>query len=231
MAKILFGAGVADARNKLGGHVFSKNRNGAYIRQKVSPTQPRSPAQLIVRSSFGSFSKAWGGTLSDLQRSGWTSLASSNPVPDQFGNPQVLTGLQFYQRVNRNLHTIGAIRLDDAPPDQSVEGLTSLSATATFTGSVLTVTFTPSPLDAEMHLVIAATPELSPGRSFFTAFLKLVFADLNDLTTSGLSIYTPWNALFGALQPGQKIGLSAYVINDTNGAASTPAGASVITGA
>ncbi len=231
MAKLLFGIGVADARNKLGGHVFSKNRNGAYVRQKVSPTQPRSTKQLAVRSTFGAISKAWATVLTDLQRSGWISLASSNPSPDQFGNPQILTGLQFYQKVNRNLSTIGVTRLDDAPPDQTVEGLTSLNVTATFTGSILTVGFGPSPLDAEMHLVITATPPVSPGKSFLTAFLKLVFADLNDMSTAPINIYTEWNAMFGALQPGQKIGVSAYVISDTTGAASTPASASTITGA
>ncbi len=231
MAKLLFGIGVADARNKLGGHVFSKNRNGAYVRQKVSPSQPRTPAQLVVRAAFGGFAKAWGTELTATQRAGWIALASSNPVPDQFGNPQVLTGLQFYQRVNRNLHTISVTRLDDAPADQTTQSLASLSLTATFTGSVLTATFTPSPLDAGMHLVITATPPLSPGRTFFTAFLKLAFADPNDLTTSSVDFYSDWSAIFGPLQPGQIIGISSYVINEVNGAASTPSGASAIVGA
>lgn len=231
MAKILFGVGVADARNSLGGHTFSKNRNGAYLRQKVSPSQPRTPAQLSVRSAFGGFSASYGADLTDSQRAAYIALASTNPTPDKFGNPQVLTGLQFYQRVNRNLHTIGVARLDDAPADTAVESLTGLTLTATVTGSVLTAAFTPTPLDAGMHLVLALTPPMSPGKTFFTPFLKLVFADPNDLTTSPVDIFTDWTALFGPLQAGQKIGCSGYIINDVTGAASTPAGASATIGA
>lgn len=231
MAKLLFGIGVADARNKLGGHVFSKNRNGAYVRQKVSPSQPRTPAQLTIRSQFGSNSNAWGMILTDAQRAGWIALASSNPTPDQFGNPQVLTGLQMYQRINRNLHTIGVARLDDAPVDQHVDGLTGTTLTATFTGNVLTLAFTATPLDAAMHIVIFATPPVSPGKSFFTPLLKLVYADLNDMSTSPVNIYTDWSTIFGPLQPTQKIGASAFIINDTNGAASTPSGTSATIGA
>jgi hypothetical protein len=231
MAKILFGAGVADARNAIGGHVFSKNRNGAYLRMKVSPSQPRSPKQLLVRAQFGGAAAAWG-ALTDAQRAGWIALASTNPSPDQFGNPQILTGMQFFMRVNRNLHTIGVTAiLEDAPASTSVQALTSLTPTAAFTGSVLTIGFTPTPLDPAQHLVVVMTPPLSPGKSFFTPFLKLTFADPNDLTTSGLTVYSEWHTIFGALLPGQKIGVSAYVIADDTGSASTPAGASVIIGA
>lgn len=231
MAKILFGVGVADARNKLGGHVFSKNRNGAYLRQKVSPSQPRSASQLNVRSMFGQLSKAWGQILSDMQRSGWNALAATNPRPDRFGNPQVLTGLQMYQSINRNLSTIGAARLDTAPPSLTVEGLTSVALTATFTGSVLSLVFTPTPPGASSHLVVFATPPVSPGKTFLTPFLKLTHADPAAATASPRDLYAEWSALFGALQPGQSIAISAFFIDDITGAAGTPASTSAIIGA
>ncbi len=231
MAKILFGIGIADARNKLGGHVFSKNRNGAYVRQKVSPSQPRTPAQLTVRSAFGGFSKAWGASLSDAQRAGWIALAASNTFPDRFGNPQVLTGLQMYQKCNRNLHTISVARLDDPPADLAVDSLASMTITATFTGSILTVGFTVSPLAAGMHLVVFGTPPLSPGKIFATTFMKLVYADPNDLSTSTVDIYADWAALFGPLQAGQKLVFQGMIINDVNGAASQPSSASATIGA
>lgn len=223
MAKILFGVGVSDARAKLGGHVFSKNRNGAYLRMKVSPTQPRTTNQLNVRSLFGQFSQAWGQILSDAQRSGWKALASSNPTPDRFGNPQILTGLQFYQRVNRNLSTIGVARLDTAPAGTTVESLISVTLTATFTGSVLHLNFTPTPLGPTSHLVIFATHCVSPGRSFLTPFLKLSAADVAPASASPFDFFGPWTAIYGALQPGQAIGVSAFVIDDVTGAASAPA--------
>lgn len=228
MAKILFGAGVADARNKIGGHVFSKNRNGAYLRMKVSPSQPRTAKQLNVRAAFGNFSAAWGADLTDAQRLGWIALASGVTIPDRFGNPQIPTGLQMYQRVNRNLHTIGAPRMDDAPGGTGVESLVSVALTATFTGGILSVAFTPTPLGATSHLVVTATPNISPGKSFFTPFLKLVFADPAPATASPKTIVAPWGAIFGALVPGQRIGMSAFIIDEDTGAASAAASTTTI---
>jgi hypothetical protein len=53
MAKINFGQTVNDARGKLGGTVFSKNKSGAYTRRKVTPANPRTVAQSRVRNFFG----------------------------------------------------------------------------------------------------------------------------------------------------------------------------------
>jgi hypothetical protein len=228
MAKILFGVGVADARNKLGGHVFSKNRNGAYVRQKVSPSQPRTPAQLVVRASFGQFAAAWGAILTEAQRAAWTALASTNPVPDQFGNPQVLTGLQFYQRVNRNLFTIGQPRVDAAPGGTGVESLATASMVATGGAGTIAFTFTPTPLGASTHLVVALTPPISPGKNFVTAFLKLVEKDTAGALTSPQALGAKYIAIFGAMVVGQKIGASAFTIDDVTGAASAPIGLSTI---
>jgi hypothetical protein len=53
MAKIKFGMMMTDARGKLGGHVFSKNRSGAYVRTKVTPVNGQTTAQTGVRAIFG----------------------------------------------------------------------------------------------------------------------------------------------------------------------------------
>lgn len=231
MAKILFGVGVADARNALGGHVFSKNRNGAYVRQKVSPSQPRTVAQQAVRNSLATFSKAWGSLLNDTQRAAWVSLAASNPVPDQFGNPQILTGMQMYMRVNRNLHTIGQARKDAAPMDQAVDGITSFSIAGAAGAHTLILTFTPSPTAATGHLVFFATPGMSPGKNFVTSFLRLVFANAGIGTASGVDRGPDWEAKFGQLTQGQKVTGQIVFISDVTGAASGAVAASCIVAA
>ena len=38
--KIKFGSEVVDGRGKIGGHVYSKNKGGAYKRTKVTPSNP-----------------------------------------------------------------------------------------------------------------------------------------------------------------------------------------------
>lgn len=228
MAKILFGAGVADARNALGGHVFTKNRNGAILRMKVSPTQPRTAAQLNVRANFGNSSAAWGGALTDAQRAAWTALAATVTIPDQYGNPQVPTGAQYYQRVNRNLFTIGQARLDVAPGGTAVESLVTLGGAAAAGAATFTVTFTPTPLAGTSHIVINLTPNISPGKSFLTPFLRLIFADAAPASASPHNIHAAFVARFGPLIAAQKIGIVAYIIDDATGASSAPASAAII---
>ena len=140
MAKILFSAVVGDARKKIGGVVFTKSRFGAIVRRKVSPVQPRTNFQRSVRANFTATSKAWSGSLNDTQRQGWINLAAANPVKDRFGNSQVLTGLQMFERVNRNLHTSGFPPLTDAPLSLSVTDLGGLTITETTATSALTLT-------------------------------------------------------------------------------------------
>ena len=70
MAKIKFGMMMTDARGKLGGQVFSKNRSGAYVRTKVTPVNPRTAAQPLSRSILGTLSASWSG-LTEVQRRSW----------------------------------------------------------------------------------------------------------------------------------------------------------------
>ena len=62
MAKIKFGMMMTDARGKLGGQVFSKNKGGAYVRTKVTPSNPQTIAQTTRRALFAAiWSEAGGG--------------------------------------------------------------------------------------------------------------------------------------------------------------------------
>jgi len=48
MAIIKFSAIVSDARGKIGGNVFSRNKGGSYIRSYVKPINPSTPKQTQV---------------------------------------------------------------------------------------------------------------------------------------------------------------------------------------
>ena len=74
--KLKFGAIVTDGRGKIGGHVMSKNRGGAYMRTKVTPSNPRSTAQTTVRSHLTTLSQGWRG-LSATAIAAWNSAVSS----------------------------------------------------------------------------------------------------------------------------------------------------------
>lgn len=139
MAKILLGAAVGDARGSVGAHTFSKGRNGAILRQKVSPVQPRSSSVLTIRAQFSELSKRWANVLTDEQRLGWNALASTVNYTNVFGNTYHPTGLQLYQSCNRNLDVVGESHIDDAPDNLDVTGLTTLTADGA-APSVITLT-------------------------------------------------------------------------------------------
>jgi hypothetical protein len=122
MAKIMFSAVVGDARKKAGGVVFTKGRTGAVIRRKVSPVQPRTPAQRAARAQFTALSKNWSTAVTPDDIAGWNALALQYPRKDQFGQTKKLTGLQLFQSCNRNLQSIGiTTELDTPPPDLNTE--------------------------------------------------------------------------------------------------------------
>lgn len=139
MAKILLGSITGDIRGSVGAGTFSKGRNGAILRQKVSPVQPRSSAVLIIRSMFAALSKIWAGSTMDGLREGWAALAAVTNYTNVFGNTYHPTGLQLFQSCNRNLDSIGQPHITDVPANLNVDSLLTIDADgAAASGAVLT---------------------------------------------------------------------------------------------
>jgi hypothetical protein len=221
MAKILFGAGVGDARGSVGAMTFTKGRFGAVMRAKVSPVQPRTSTVLTIRSQFSELAKRWSNILTDDQRLAWSALASTVNLVNAFGNIYHPTGLQLYERSNRNLDLIAQPHIDDPPDNLDVSGLLTINATATAAPAAMSVAFTPTPLGADDYLVVAASPQMPPGRSFFGNRLKHIFSGA-AASVSPANVLAGYLSVWGSLRAGNKIQVKAWVIRDTNGAASTP---------
>jgi len=141
MARILFGNMIADARGKLGGIVYSRNTGGAYARQKVSPVQPRSEAQLNQRSRLGLLSKDWA-TLTQNQREAWKSFSLTHKRVDVFRLAKQRTAQQMYMFLNLALLSNGLATIADPPVNLDVLGLTSIGLANAKSGIVQSVTVT-----------------------------------------------------------------------------------------
>jgi hypothetical protein len=230
MAKILFGAGVGDARGSVGAMTFSKGRSGAVLRQKVSPVQPRSAHVLTIRSLFATLSKRWAHTLTDAQRAGWIALASTTALTNTFGNTYHPTGLQLYQSCNRNLQLLGAPTIADAPANLDVTSLLTITPTAAKTGQTFAIAYTATPVPGTHDICFDASPQLNKGRAFTGSAMKFVNS-FGPGSASPADIAARYIALYGALQAGQKITVRAWAINETNGAASTPLVSTITVGA
>jgi hypothetical protein len=230
VAKILLGATLADARGSVGGATYTKGRFGAVLRIKVSPVQPRTGRVLTVRGLFSTLAKRWANTLTDAQRAGWNSLAAANPRTNVFGNSITLTGLQLYESANRNLQIVGQAVIDAAPANFDITNLLTITPAAAAGAATFSVPFTATPLGADDYIVVHASGPFNAGRSFFGSKLKQIFVGA-AASASPANIHAAYIALFGALRATNKIQVRAFVIRDTNGAASTPLSSDVIVAA
>jgi len=219
MAKVKLGATLADARNAAGGIVYSKNQFGAYVRQKVSPVQPRGVYQQLARAQTQHLATYWANTLTALQRAAWIALAEANPVIDVFGDSQILTGLQYFVRVNRNRMKAELVQIDDAPADQVVSAPLTLTLTADVSDNKIGIAFTPTPPPAGHHVVMWLTPQLTQGKAFAQSYLKLIQISA-AAAPSPIDVTTKWRDRYGTFVAGPKLICEMCFLNGTNGAES-----------
>lgn len=213
--KIKFGALVVDGRGKIGGHVASKNRGGAYLRTKVTPTNPQTAAQSLVRNRLTSFSQGWKG-LTAAQRDAWYSSVSDYSKTDVFGDIKQPSGVNLYVKLNSNLDEVGVGAISLPPLPQAVEPVLTISATAAAGTAALSVVYTPSPIPADTAFILRATKQVSPGKSFLkNEYRNIAILDAGD--TSPENALAAYNAKFGTLVAGQKIGLALVPVNKVTG--------------
>lgn len=163
--KIKFGAIVVAGSGKIGGHVASKNRSGAYLRTKVTPTNPNTASQAGARSLLASLSTAWSG-LTESQRLGWNNAVKDYATTDIFGDIKNPSGINLFVKLNANLSISGQPLINDAPAKTEVpfEAI-SVVLFDVSTPALSAIAFFNTGLDGATVL-ISATPKVSAGTSF-----------------------------------------------------------------
>lgn len=138
MAKIKFGMMMTDARGKLGGQVFSKNRAGAYIRTKVTPSNPQTTAQAQVRSNLATLSTGWN-TLTAEQITQWNSSVEDWASTDVFGDIKKPTGKNLYVKLNVNLLNSGQSVVATPPAKLELPALVGIDVDVTTATNTLVI--------------------------------------------------------------------------------------------
>lgn len=217
--KIKYSALVSDARGKLNGSVASKNRYGQYFRNKMTPVNRRTTAQMRVRGAFAAISSAWRG-LSQAQRDAWAALSKSHPFTDIFGDSHVLQGNAYFQKINMLLSTAGLPLLDSpveivAPTYQLIDMVTPFNANNMV---VEVAPYLPEDVTPDVFAVYA-TPSVSAGREF----LKNEYRHIGNLPFSALAnnqldVAALYEAHFGAGVVGSRIGIGVVGITTSGGA-------------
>ncbi len=218
--KAKFGAIVVDGRGKAGGHVFSKNRGGSYMRTKVTPSNPQSNSQQSTRASLTRFAQGFR-ALTATQIAAWNNAVDSFKSTNIFGDVKNPSGINLYVRLNTLVILAGGTALTSPPLPAAVAALTALSATAAAGTPALSVVFAPTPVPANHTLVIEATRQSSPGVSAFKG-KSTVITTVAAAGTSPVDMLAAYTAKYGTLVAGQKIGINAYFIDKVTGQKGTP---------
>lgn len=224
--KIKWGAFVVAGRGSAGGTVASRNTYGTYFRNKVTPINPKTVAQQLVRQFMALISQSWKG-ITQVQRDVWNSTTASFQATDIFGDSFSYTGFNLFMRLNRNLLEINEAPIDDAPKPVSVFGFTELSLAVDITLATLIATFAGA-IDADTKVIVTATAPQSAGKSFVKSeYRKIAVLDSADVTPKNLE--TEYIAKFGSLgSAGSKIFIQFKPISIATGQPGTTLSASAI---
>lgn len=221
--KMQFGALVVDGRGKIGGHVASRNRSGAYLRTKVTPVNPSTLAQQEVRNRLASLSQGWR-SLTQAQRDAWDAAVSDYARTDIFGNLRNPTGKNLYLRLNANLLSVGAATISVPVAPQGADPIIAGALAATDTP---TMTIGLSGGTAGNYVQIWATAPQSQGKSFVKSEYRLINSDDAD-ATSPIDIQAAYTAKFGAQAVGTKVFVKLVAVNGSTGETSVGSAASAI---
>lgn len=195
MAKIKFGMMMTDARGKLGGQVFSKNRAGAYVRTKVTPSNPRTIAQMESRAILGAQSSAWN-QLTDPQRLTWEGAVENWKKTDIFGDLKTPSGKSLFVRINKNLEQSAQTTLLIAPDKMEIPVVSA-------TGVAIDITATEISFDgltsvpADMVMQVRATEMLPAGVNYVKNRLRVIgYIPAGAITAT--DVWADYVAKFGA---------------------------------
>ena len=203
MAKIKYSALVSEMRGKLNGGVLSRNRGGAYMRNKVTPLNPSSPYQVSVRNFFSTCAKSWR-SLQPEERNAWNNAVSGFISTDIFGDGLTPSGSNLHQKLNLNLKNIGATVITTPPTPAAVPTFTSMSVAIASGGATATLTFSPA-INANQKVILYATAGMSQGKTFAKNSYRIIGV-LTSAFLTGASIKTYYTDKFGSLPAaGQKV--------------------------
>lgn len=194
--KIKFGAIVTDGRNKIGGHVASKNKAGNYLKTKSTPTNPNTSFQSSVRQNFGSLAQSWRG-LTQAQRDSWIAGAKKFPYTDIFGDSKILSGFSLYMQLNSNLNSVGAALLTTCPAPASVSAASLVEVLFSEVGE-LSFDFLPAPVPTGHSMVCSSTPSLALGKAYSKSQIRQL-AHFPATTTSTQDVGADFISRFGPI--------------------------------
>ncbi len=216
MAKITFGPIVAEARNKCGDIVYTRNRGGAVARVRVMTGVRHTALQTAERAAFKAAFQRWWQVLTQEQRTNWNAFAdAADPLPKPIGKNH-RSGQNWYVSCNATtIYWLGTF-VDTPPPDLRSPNLDTLAMACDLTASTFVVDVSPVPAPADQYINLWATKPLSPGITNWGKYLRRL-SIFDNTAIFPTDIWAAYAARFGPIATGSRIGLMAQTMDATKG--------------
>jgi len=189
---------------KLGLTVTWPGRYGLIRRALVTPRNPRTGAQQVIRQNLATQAAAYD-QLTDAEQEAWIATAAQIQSKPTLGQSGALTGLQLFTKVNCALLAIGGTPVT-APPAQPqlqilpIDGLEITNAAGVIT---LRLHTTDSPPDGTM--LRGCAPQKSGSRRGESYRL---LGTLDSPVSNYVTITTPYTSRFGVPAVGSRVFVS-----------------------
>jgi hypothetical protein len=151
-----------------GDEVASRNRSGQFLRQRVSPKNPRTAAQRRVRKYMRTFSQLWS-KITEPQRAAWCAGACEVLSQPKLGKPRPLDGQKFFNKINTVLAICGYEPLLEPPPRPEFGPNPVIALAATNGPGEIALMLSLSETPAE-DIMLFASPPCNAGRSYCSNF-------------------------------------------------------------
>jgi len=195
---------------KLGLTVTWPGRNGLIRRILVTPSNPRTDRQLVVRDVLAQQARRFD-ALTDAQQDAWNVAADGFQSRPTLGQSGPLTGLQLFVRINCKLGILGQDPVDVPPVAPQFPTLAPQNLVITNTSGVIAVKLT-CPTDPGENTVLRASP---PQNSAVRACGNFRIIGTCPAPAQGsANITTLYTAEYGAVPVGKRLFVRASTMVD-----------------
>ncbi|MBN8691207.1 MAG: hypothetical protein J0L72_10530 [Armatimonadetes bacterium] len=137
MAKVKLSAFSTALSGKLGNLTFSNTKEGTIMRERISPKNPRTPAQQAVRAAFTKATKQWA-NLTTANVTNWENFAAGYETTEETTEKRYKSsGFNAFVKLAAKFYAVNPSGTAPAnPPTSSFAGDTISVAASASTGSV-----------------------------------------------------------------------------------------------
>jgi len=218
MGKIQFGSMVTAISGKIGGQVYSRNKAGAYVKNKVIPTNPNTPSQVDARQQFAMVSAAWKALTRAVKRA-WITQSVNYPRKDALGNVHAPSGFNFFMSLNGNLATVGAEKLVNPPSLTPPPDLFDFNMDGDISATMIEVFESGMSVPADTSWVITMTPLVAGNiNTQYISKSKIAVIPAGTVLNT-VNLWADYVAKFGLPAVGQKAGFEVWAVHNLTGVA------------